>query len=84
MTTTRPSTRRLPAWVTALLGVLALVLIVIAVIYFVEPAHKLPSFFPGHTAHGTKIRLKHGIAAAVVGALVLAAAWISTGRKRSS
>jgi hypothetical protein len=69
---------------TVLLGVLAVVLIVVAVIYFAEPAHKLPSFFPGHTKHGTKVRVKHGIAAAVVAALVLVGAWISTGRKRAS
>ncbi len=30
-----------------LLGVL---LIVVAVIYFVQPAHSLPSFFPGHVS----------------------------------
>jgi hypothetical protein len=78
------STRRAPAWLTVLLGVLAVVLIVVAVIYFAEPAHKLPSFFPGHTKHGTKVRVKHGIAAAVVAALVLVGAWISTGRKRAS
>ena len=84
MTSAQTSTRRAPAWVTVLLGVLAVVLIVVAVIYFAEPAHKLPSFFPGHTAHGTKVRLKHGIAAAVVAALALVGAWISTGRKRAS
>lgn len=83
MTTTRPTARKTPAWVSAVLGVLALVLIVIAVIYFVEPADKLPGFFPGHTAHGTRIRLKHGIAAAVVAALALVGVWLTSGRKRA-
>lgn len=84
MTKPRSTTRRAPAWVPVVLGVIALLLIVVAVIYFAEPAHKLPSFFPGHTPHGKKARVKHGVAAAVVAAIVLAGAWISSGRKRSS
>jgi len=47
-----------------LVGVL---LIVVAVIYFVQPAHSLPSFFPGHVsatdAEATHHHTKHGIAA---------------------
>lgn len=83
MTTTPASTRNAPVWLTALLGVVAVVLIVVAVLYLVQPAHDLPSFFPGHTQHGTKTRTKHGIAAAVVAAIVLALTWISAGRKRA-
>ena len=37
-------------WLVPLAVVLGVVLIVIAVIYWVEPAHSLPSFFPGHEA----------------------------------
>jgi hypothetical protein len=66
------------------LGIVGLLLIVVAVIYFAEPAHKLPTFFPGHTPHGKKERVKHGVAAAVVAAIVLAGAWIASGRRRSS
>lgn len=84
MSISRPTKRRAPAWVTAVLGIIGLILVVVAVLYFVQPAHKLPSFFPGHTAHGTKARTKHGIAAAVVAALVLIGAWFSTARKRTS
>jgi hypothetical protein len=29
-------------------AVVGVLLIVVAVIYFAEPAHSLPSFFPGH------------------------------------
>jgi hypothetical protein len=78
----RPSNRRAPVWVSVLLGLIAVVLIVVAILYFVEPAHSLPSFFPGHTKHGSQPRPKHGIAALVVGLIVLAAAWWSAGRKR--
>ena len=30
--------------------ILGVVLIVVSVIYFAEPAHSLPSFFPGHVS----------------------------------
>ena len=30
--------------------ILGIVLVIVAVIYFVEPAHSLPSFFPGHVS----------------------------------
>ena len=43
--------------------VLGLVLIAIAIVYWVEPAKSLPGFFPGHDAHSTTHHLKHGIAA---------------------
>ncbi len=55
--------------VVYLLGVLC---ILIAIVYFVIPADQLPSFMPGHAAGMAHIRLKHGIAAAVVGVILLA------------
>lgn len=78
------TTRKTPVWITALLVVLAVVVGIVAVVYFVEPAHKLPGFFPGHTPHGTKARVKHGVAAAVVAGLLLVAAWFSAARKRTT
>jgi hypothetical protein len=84
VSTSRPPTRQTPTWVTALLVVIGLLIIVVAVVYFAEPAHKLPSFFPGHTPHGKRARVKHGVAALVVGLLVLVAAWFSAGRKRTT
>jgi uncharacterized membrane protein HdeD (DUF308 family) len=69
----------------ALLGVL---LIVVAIIYFVEPAHSLPSFFPGHvSATDTEAHhhhTKHGIAALVVALACFAFAWFQTGPKTQS
>jgi uncharacterized membrane protein HdeD (DUF308 family) len=65
-----------------LVGVL---LIVVAVIYFVQPAHSLPSFFPGHVsatdAEATHHHTKHGIAALVVALACFAFAWFQTGPK---
>ena len=84
MSTSSPSARNAPMWLTVLLGVLGIVCIIVGILYFAEPAHSLPSFFPGHTAHGTKPRTKHGIAAVVVGVVLLIAAWFTSGRKRSA
>ncbi len=65
--------------------VLGIVLIVVAVIYFVEPAHSLPSFFPGHVSASSSEaghhHTKHGIAALVVALAAFAFAWFQTGPK---
>jgi hypothetical protein len=62
------------------LTLIGVVLLVIAAVYFLVPADQLPGFFPGHDAASTQIHMKHGIASAVVG-VVLLAAGIFTGRK---
>ena len=43
-------------------------LIAIGIVYFVEPADSLPSFFPGHQAGSSHHHVKHGIAAVLLGA----------------
>jgi hypothetical protein len=57
------------------------VLLVIAVIYFVEPQHSLPSFFPGHGSTGSHHHTKHGIAALILALALFAFAWFQTGPK---
>ncbi len=69
---------RLLVWVAILLGI---VLIVVAAVYWAEPAKSLPSFFPGHTAGSSHHHTKHGIAAFLVGLACLAFAWFRTGPK---
>jgi Na+/H+ antiporter NhaD/arsenite permease-like protein len=68
--------------------VLGVVLVVIAIIYFVEPEHSLPSFFPGHasasSAEASHHHTKHGIAALVVALACFAFAWFQTGPKARS
>ena len=58
-----------------ILVVVGLACIAGGIIYFVEPAHSLPSFFPGHASIRTAIAdVKHnkrGAAAVVVGALLV-------------
>ena len=64
---------------------LGIVLVVIAIIYFVTPAHSLPGFFPGHTsassAEANHHHTKHGIAAIVVALACFAFAWFQSGPK---
>jgi Na+/H+ antiporter NhaD/arsenite permease-like protein len=68
--------------------VLGVALIVVAIIYFVQPEHSLPSFFPGHSsatsAEANHHHTKHGIAALVVALACFAFAWFATGPKASS
>jgi len=59
--------------------ILGLVLIVIGVIYFVDTASALPSFFPGHQAGSGHHHVKHGIAAFLLGVVCLIFAWFQTG-----
>jgi Na+/H+ antiporter NhaD/arsenite permease-like protein len=67
---------------------LGIVLIVVAIVYFVTPEHSLPSFFPGHSsatsAEASHHHTKHGIAAIVVALACFAFAWFATGPKASS
>ena len=67
------------------LAILAgLILVVIAVIYWAEPAKSLPGFFPGHQAGSSHHHAKHGIAAFLVGLACFAFAWFQTGPRTSS
>lgn len=65
--------------------VVGVLLIVVAIIYFVEPEHSLPSFFPGHSsassAGASHHHTKHGIAALVVALACFAFAWFQSGPK---
>ena len=74
-----PNVRKLVLPVV-LLGIL---LIVVAIIYFVQPEHSLPSFFPGHAStsspEANHHHTKHGIAALVVALACFAFAWFQSG-----
>jgi hypothetical protein len=69
--------------VAAVAVVAGIVLLVIAVIYFAEPAKSLPGFFPGHQAGSTHHHVKHGIASLCVGLVLFVLAWFRTGPKRA-
>jgi hypothetical protein len=57
------------------LTLLGVILIVVAIVYFVMPADSLPGFFPGHEAGATRMHYKHGMASGVAGVILLAAGW---------
>jgi uncharacterized membrane protein HdeD (DUF308 family) len=64
---------------------LGVALIAVGIVYLVEPARHLPSFFPGHSKshhHG----VKHGWAAIVAGVVALLLAVVArprSGRRRA-
>ncbi|HZV72646.1 MAG TPA: hypothetical protein VFF79_02920 [Conexibacter sp.] len=57
-------------------------LLAVAVVYFVDTADALPSFFPGHQAGSSHHHVKHGIAALVLGLGCFVLAWFQTGPSR--
>ena len=67
-------------WVLVVLGVL---FIIAALVYFTQPADALPSFFPGADAANPAKHMKHGIAAAGLGAVLFVGAWMTTGSKKN-
>ena len=68
----------------ALALVAGIALIVIAIVYFAEPAKSLPGFFPGHQAGSNHHHTKHGIASLLVGLACFVFAWFRSGPKRAS
>jgi hypothetical protein len=72
--------RRLLAALAIALGI---ALIVVAAVYWAEPAKSLPSFFPGHQAGSGHHHVKHGIASFLVGLACLVFAWFNTGGTRA-
>jgi hypothetical protein len=67
--------------VLVVLGVLA---IAAGIIYFVEPAKSLPTFFPGHLAHVKGRHTSRGLAGIIVGVVLLIIAVIAARAGRRS
>ena len=65
--------RRVLAVVLLTVGVVALV---VGFLYITQPAHSLPSFFPGYVAHGLGKHTKRGYAGIALGALLVVLAFI--------
>ncbi len=61
--------------------IIGIALLVVAVIYWVDTANALPSFFPGHKAGSPHHHIKHGIAAFVVALAAFIFAWFQSGPK---
>jgi len=71
----------MPGLVRVVLVVLGILAVVVGIIYLVEPVHSLPSFFPGHAAHGQVHHHIRGYIAIVVGIVLLIIAAVA-GRSR--
>lgn len=71
---------RLLVLIAIVAGVLFLV---VAVIYFTQPAKSLPNFFPGFDPAITKTHFKHGIGALFLGLGAFVFAWFKSGKKSS-
>ena len=69
--------------VRVVLVVLGILAVVVGVIYLVEPIHSLPSFFPGHAAHGQGHHHIRGYIAIAVG-IILVIITAMAGRSRRS
>lgn len=60
-----------------------IVLIIVAIIYWVEPAKSLPfPDFLGHQAGSNTVHVKHGIAAFLLGVACFVFAWFQAGPTR--
>jgi hypothetical protein len=66
-------------WIIIAAGIAGALLIVIAIVYFAEPAKSLPSWFPGHEAGSSHHHVKHGIAALLLGLGAFVIAWFQSG-----
>jgi uncharacterized membrane protein len=66
-------------WTVIAASIAGVLLIVIAIVYFAEPAKSLPGFFPGHEAGSDHHHVKHGIAALLLGIGAFVLAWFQSG-----
>ncbi len=63
---------------SVLIGVL---FILLAVVYFILPAHSLPHFIPGYDPTLARHHFTHGVGSLFLGLGALAFAWFSSGKK---
>ena len=61
----------MPLLVRVVLVVLGILAVIAGIIYLAEPIHSLPSFFPGHAAHGQTHHHIRGYIAIAVGIILL-------------
>ena len=78
--TVTPHTRRTRTLLSTLAVLVGLLLVVVAIMYWVSPAGSLPHFFPGFIAGSTQKHFKHGLASLIVALGLFAYAWFHTGK----
>ena len=62
-------------------GIIGLIFIAIAFVYWFTPAGSLPSFMPGYIQGAADIHVKHGIASLLLGLALLILAWFKSGKR---
>ncbi len=60
-------------------GILGLVSLVLAAVYWLTPAGSLPGFLPGFEAGSTHVHVNHAIGSLVVAIVLFAVAWFQRG-----
>ncbi len=75
--------RRVLALILVIVGIAA---VVAGVLYLTQPAHSLPTFFPGYAAHTVGKHTKRGYAGIALGAVLVIVAFVValTGPRRRS
>jgi amino acid permease len=66
-------TRALPL----IAGLLGVVFLALAAVYYFVPAGSLPSFLPGFEAGADHVHLKHAFGSLIVALILFAVAWFS-------
>ena len=64
-------------------GLLGLVFLALAVLYWLTPAGDLPSFLPGFEAGVARVHYKHGLGSLIVALALFAFAWFQSAPKRT-
>jgi hypothetical protein len=59
--------------------VVAAVLVLIGIMYFMTPSDQLPAFMPGYDMASTKVHTKHGLAAVMLALGAVAFSWFQKG-----
>jgi NADH:ubiquinone oxidoreductase subunit 5 (subunit L)/multisubunit Na+/H+ antiporter MnhA subunit len=73
----------MPPLVRVVLVVLGILAVVVGITYVAEPIHALPSFFPGHAAHGQIHHHTRGYIAIAVGIILMIIAAIPRRSRRA-
>ena len=73
----------MPPLVRVVLVALGILAVVVGIIYVAEPIHALPSFFPGHAAHGQIHHHTRGYIAIAVGIILMIIAAIPRRSRRA-
>jgi len=63
-----------------LAGILGLLALAVAALYWLTPAGELPAFFPGYAAGSGAVHVKHAFGAVAVAAALFLVAWFSRER----